>query len=107
MPLSAQKKNRTGSEGGEKARYPSPVVGTKIKKERRILPNQCGAYSANSRLTLIMRLLYHNQPGSTREIFGKNTVFFIFFGVGPANLMLKITRFKAYSRFWAADKVCV
>lgn len=25
-------KNRTGSEGGEKARYPSPVVGKKIKE---------------------------------------------------------------------------
>ena len=90
----AQKKNRTGSEGGEKARYPSPVVGTKIKKN--------GAYcllvwglSANSRLNNITKVFYHNKPDSTREISVKNTVFFAFFTVLPANLSSTIARFKA------------
>jgi hypothetical protein len=68
------KKNRTGSEGGEKARYPSPVVGKKIKKTAHTAYG-CGNFSANSRPNNITKLSYHNQPGSTRKIFGKNTYF--------------------------------
>ena len=47
------KKNRTGSEGGEKARYPSPVVG-KNKLLRRKMPKSVGLIKGKFSPNLLM-----------------------------------------------------
>ena len=72
-----RKKNRTGSEGGEKARYPSPVVGKLLAKKRNSAQDaSIGVeYAKGNFSPQLHYLFYHNLLKYARAKFQKNVIF--------------------------------